>query len=69
MPSGGEPGHVDPELGDEQVRGGLADPGDLIQPVDRLGERADQRLDPGVERGDIGAQPVDPVNILASRNP
>jgi hypothetical protein len=61
VPSGREPGHVRSDLGDEQVRGGLADPGDLIQPLDRLGEPADQRLDPGVERGDVGAQLIDPV--------
>jgi hypothetical protein len=61
VPSGWKPSHVDADLGDEQVRCGLADPGDLIQPIDRLGERADQRLDPGVERGDVGAQRVDPV--------
>jgi hypothetical protein len=60
-PAVGNRARVDADLGDEQVRGGLADPGDLIQPVDRLGERADQRLDPGVERGDVAAQRVDPV--------
>src|SRR5918994_4668208 len=37
VPSGWKPSHVDADLGDEQVRGGLADPGDLIQPIDRLG--------------------------------
>src|SRR5512132_1182235 len=37
VPGGWEPGHVRSDLGDEQVRGGLADPRDLIQPVDRVG--------------------------------
>src|SRR5829696_6416765 len=48
VPGGWEPGHVGPDLGDEQVRGELADPTDLIQPLDRPGEAGDQRLDPGV---------------------
>jgi hypothetical protein len=61
VPSGWEPGHVNADLRDQQLRGGLADPGDLVQPVDHLGERAEQRLDPGVEHGDVGAQLINPV--------
>ena len=60
MPSGREPGHVRPELGDEQVRSELADPGDLIQPVDGMGERGDQLGELGVELGQVGVQLVHP---------
>ena len=67
MPGGWEPGHVGPDLGDEQVRGGLADPGDLIQPIDRPGERGDQRLELGVELGQIGIQRVHPGQHLAQQ--
>jgi hypothetical protein len=58
MPSGREPGHVRPELGDEQLRSQLADPGDLIQPLDRVGERGDQLGKLGVELGQVGVQRV-----------
>jgi hypothetical protein len=54
VPGGREPGHVRPELGDEQVRGGLADPGDLIQPVDRQGEGGDQLGKLGIQLGQVG---------------
>jgi hypothetical protein len=50
------------------VGGGPADPGDLIQLVDRSRERGDLLGDLGLERGD-----VDPIwsmwaSIVASRN-
>ena len=60
MRGGGEPGHVGPDLGEDDVRGGDPDPGDLIELVHRLGERGDQLLDPGLDRGDVGAGLVDP---------
>jgi hypothetical protein len=43
-----------------ETAGGAADPGDLIQPVDRLDERGDRRLDAGLQCGDVGAGLVDP---------
>ena len=58
LPSGREPGHVHAELGDEQVRSELADPRDLIQPVDGAGERGDQLGKLGVELGQVGVQGV-----------
>ena len=60
MPSGREPGHVGSQLGEQQAGGGLADPGDLIQPLDGVGERGDQRLELGVELGQVGVQLVHP---------
>jgi hypothetical protein len=59
MAWGGKAAHVDTDLGDDHLGGGAADPGDLIQPVDRLGERGDLGLDPGLHRGDVGAGLVD----------
>ena len=47
------------------MRGGLADPGDLIQPVDRPGEAGDQLGKLGVELGEIGIQRVHPGQHLA----
>ena len=54
MPGGREPGHVRSQLGDEQACGGLADPGDLVQPVDGVGEAGDQLGKLGVELGQVG---------------
>ena len=65
MPSGREPGHVGPDLGEQQVRGGLADPGDLIQPLDRRREAGDQLGELGVELGQVGVQRVHPAQHLA----
>jgi hypothetical protein len=39
VPGGGEPGHVDADLGDDDRGGDAADAGDLIQPVRCGGER------------------------------
>jgi hypothetical protein len=60
VPGGGEPGHVGADLGEDHVRAGQADPGDLIEPGDRGRERGGLLGDPGVQRGDIGADRVDP---------
>jgi hypothetical protein len=46
-------------LGDDHVGGGDPDPGDLIELFHRSGERGDQLLDPGLDRGDVGAGLVD----------
>jgi hypothetical protein len=35
VPGGGEAGHVGADLGDDRLRGGAANAGDLIQPLDR----------------------------------
>jgi hypothetical protein len=59
MARGWEAAHVHPDLGDEHLRSGVADPGDLIQPVGRLSERGDRLLDPGLHRGDVGGCLVD----------
>ena len=67
MPGGWEPGHVRSDLGDEQVRGGLADPRDLIQPLDRVGERGDQLGKLGVELGQVGIQRVHPGQQLGQQ--
>jgi len=56
---GREATHVDPDLGDEHVGGGPADPGDLIQLIDRRRERADLLGDLGLQRGDVDADLVD----------
>jgi hypothetical protein len=58
VPSGREPGHVHAELGDEQLRSELADPRDLIQPVDGAGEQGDELGKLGVEFGQVGVQGV-----------
>jgi hypothetical protein len=59
MAWGGEAAHVGADLGDDYPGGGAADPGDLIQPVDRSGERGDLGLDLGLQLGDVGAGLVD----------
>ena len=59
MAWGGEAAHVEADLGDDHLRGGAADPGDLIQPVDRSGERGDLLVDLGLQLGDVGAGLVD----------
>ena len=65
MPGGRDPGHVHPELGNQQLRGGLADPGELLQPLDHPSEADDQRLDLGVQLGQVGVQGVHPAQQLA----
>jgi hypothetical protein len=57
---GGEAGHVDPDLGDYAGGGGAADAVDLVEPAHRLGERGDQLLDLGVQRGDVGVDGTGP---------
>jgi len=49
------------------VRGGLADPRDLIQPLDRRRERGDQLLELGVELGQVGIQRVHPGQHLGQQ--
>jgi hypothetical protein len=51
----GEPGHVDPDLGDQLGSGNGAHAGDVSEPGRRSAERADRLLEAGVERGDLVA--------------
>jgi hypothetical protein len=67
VPGGREPGHVRADLGEQQMRGGLADPGDLIQPLDRRRERGDQLGKLGVEVGEVGVQRVGPAQHLGEQ--
>jgi hypothetical protein len=67
MPSGREPGHVRSQLGEQQARGDLADPGDLVQPINRPSEVGDQLLDLGVELGQVGVQLVHPGQHLGQQ--
>jgi hypothetical protein len=55
MARGGEAAHVGTDLGNDHLGGGAADPGDLIQPVGRGGERGELGFDPAVQVGDVGA--------------
>jgi hypothetical protein len=55
MGRGREAAHVDAGLGDDDLRGGAADPGDLIQPVGRPSERGDLCFEVDLQRGDVGA--------------
>jgi hypothetical protein len=64
---GGEAGHVGADLGDDRLRGGAANAGDLIQPLDRRGERGDLGLDLAVQLGDVGAAWSMRASIVASR--
>jgi len=56
----GEAGHVGAGFGDEVLGGDDADPGDLIELGDLMGERGDRLFDPGGEGVDLGGQRVDP---------
>jgi hypothetical protein len=47
-------------IGDHHVCRGPPDAGDLIEALDRSGEREDQLLDLGFDRGDVGAGLIDP---------
>ena len=56
---GGEPAHVETDLGDHDGGRGRSDPGDLIEPGDRVTKRAQLLPDLGVDGDDVG---VDGVN-------
>ena len=43
---------LDPDLGDDDLGGALADPGDGVQPVTGRGERGDHLVDAAVQGGD-----------------
>ena len=59
MARGGEAAHVGADLGDDDLRGGATDPGDLIELVDRRLKRGDLGLDVGLQGGDVGTGLVD----------
>jgi hypothetical protein len=55
-PGGGEAGHAGAGLGDDLLRGGDADAGDLIELGHLGGERGVGVFDPGGERIDLGGE-------------
>ena len=68
MAWGGEAAHIQADLGDDQLRGGVADPTDLIQPVDRLSERGDLLVDVASSSALSALAWSMRPSILASRN-
>ncbi len=69
MSSGGEPAHIDTDLGEDDVCPGNPDPGDLIEFLHRQGERGDHLLDLVFECGDVGVQRVDPGEHRGQQEP
>jgi hypothetical protein len=64
---GWEAAHVQADLGDHRGRGHRAEAGDLIEPVNRRGERGDHLLGHRLQIGDVGAEPVDAGQHLAQQ--
>jgi hypothetical protein len=69
VPSGGEPGHVDADLGDDHRGRDRSDPGNLIEPLHRQVERGQVGLDLRVEYRDVGVDPVDAGQHPAQQEP
>jgi hypothetical protein len=70
MPGGREPGHVHAEFGEQQVRGGLADAGNLIQPINRPSEGGDQLgADPLAHTRPLCPNPAASSTTLPVSNP
>ena len=69
MRRGGEPGHVDADLGDDDRGRGRPDTGDLIQPAGRVSKRVQMRADLGIEGGDIGVHCVHPGQHPSQQEP
>ena len=65
---GGESGHVETDLGDDDGGRGRPDPGDLIEPGYRVSERGQMLPDLGVDGGDVGVDGVEAGQHPASRN-
>ncbi len=63
MPGGGEPGHVGAGLGDDDVGGQGADPGDGADQVPEPAKGLDHHLDPGGELVDRRGVLVDQVQV------
>jgi hypothetical protein len=61
VPGGGEPGHIDPDLGDELLSAGPADAGNLIELINLPGARGQDLIDPRGQRLGLGGNRVDPV--------
>jgi hypothetical protein len=57
----GEAGHAGADLGDQLLRAGPADAGDLVEPSGRAGGRGDLLLDPGGQLGGLPGEVVDTV--------
>jgi hypothetical protein len=64
-PAVGNRARFRPDRGKQQACGGLADPTDLLQPLNGVGERGDQLGQLGVELGQLGVQGVHPAQQLA----
>ena len=67
MLRGREPGHVDPGFGHMMAATMGLMPG-IIQAFRRLRERSQFRLDPFIDRGDIGVYPLDLRGVKGSEN-
>jgi hypothetical protein len=63
----GEPGHVQPHLGDDHLGGGDADARDRVQAGHRRSGRGDLVLDPGLDLGDVSVDRVDPGEHLGQQ--
>jgi hypothetical protein len=59
VPGGGEPGHIDPDLGQDDRGGDRPDTRDVIEAGRRRGERGQLRLDLCIDSGDVGVDRVD----------
>lgn len=59
MARGGEHGHVDADLGDDDLGGPLPHPGNGVEPVPLVGVGLHEDVDAGVEVGDGGLQGVE----------
>ena len=60
---GGEPSHVDADLGDDDLGGAFTDPRDRGQQLGLLGEREAGLVDPGVQPGDHVREVVDVFQV------
>ena len=76
MPDRGEHAHVEPALGDQDLRGVLLDAGDRAQQLDDLSVRCEHELDPlgevlqrGVERVDVREQLRDHDPVMLDLEP
>ena len=63
MGGGGEPGHVDADLGDDHLGGPFTDPRDRAQQPQLLGERGEDLLDPVIQPVDHAREVVDLVRV------
>ena len=62
---GGEAGHVPASLGEDDLAGVASGSGDRDEQILTVALRTQFLLDPGVERGDLGVQPVDVIQGAA----